>query len=175
MGDRGDHWPRRSEQVGMGPVARSSGKLKGALVGVLTLILLGANGCGILGPDESDDLEEAWERWGAAGILDYDFTLQRGCFCADFGPKRVKVRRGVVESILDLDTGDPFVDSRNAYPAIPGLFDFLADAIDEADEITIDYDRALGFPISVTIDFIKDAIDDELSLTVSEFLETSGN
>ena len=44
-----------------------------------------------------------------------------------------------------------------------------ADLAGAADEVTVTYDRTYGFPVEVTIDYVKEATDDELYLTVSDF------
>jgi hypothetical protein len=38
-----------------------------------------------------------------------------------------------------------------------------------ADEVTVKYDATYGFPTEATIDVIKEAVDDELYLTISNF------
>ncbi|HSB03196.1 MAG TPA: DUF6174 domain-containing protein, partial [Anaerolineales bacterium] len=39
----------------------------------------------------------------------------------------------------------------------------------KADEVLVEYDETYGFPTKVNIDFIKNAVDDELALTISNF------
>ena len=41
--------------------------------------------------------------------------------------------------------------------------------LNDAEEIQISYDATYGFPNSIAIDYIKEAVDDELSLQVSDF------
>jgi hypothetical protein len=38
---------------------------------------------------------------------------------------------------------------------------------DKADEVIVEYDETYGFPTLVNVDFVKEAIDDELYLTIS--------
>ena len=45
----------------------------------------------------------------------------------------------------------------------------LADLNGAADEVIVKYDQTYGFPTDVTIDFEKQATDDELYLTLSNF------
>ena len=53
---------------------------------------------------------------------------------------------------------------------LDGLFDEIQSAIDSsADEISVTYDALTGFPSSVGIDYILEALDDEISYTASEF------
>jgi hypothetical protein len=44
-----------------------------------------------------------------------------------------------------------------------------ADLAGAADEVTATYDPTYGFPVEVTIDYVKEATDEERYLTVSDF------
>ena len=39
----------------------------------------------------------------------------------------------------------------------------------KADKVTVEYDDTYGFPTTITIDFVEEATDDELYLTISAF------
>jgi hypothetical protein len=73
------------------------------------------------------------------------------------------------DGTLILDT-DPNYAYFAEYATIDGLFTKLeADLNGEADEVTVTYDPAYGFPSEITIDQIKEAVDDELYLAVTNF------
>ena len=56
------------------------------------------------------------------------------------------------------------------YATIDKLFSELeADLGGKAEEVTVTYDATYGFPTSVNIDFIKNAVDDELYLSAAKF------
>ncbi len=55
------------------------------------------------------------------------------------------------------------------YATIDSLFDFTGKTLRSADEIQVEYDPTYGFPAKVQIDFLKQAVDDELSLSVTNF------
>ena len=58
----------------------------------------------------------------------------------------------------------------HALPPIDKIFEELTKDINgEADEVTVTYNANYGFPEQVNIDFIKEAVDDEISLTISNF------
>ena len=40
---------------------------------------------------------------------------------------------------------------------------------DKADEVKVTYDETYGFPSQINVDFIKEAVDDELSLQITDF------
>jgi len=108
--------------------------------------------------------------WTTEAITEYDYRFQRGCFCLpDFvTPGIVSVRGGLIESVVGVGDGLP-LDPTN-YLTLDGLFDEIQSAIDSsADEISVTYDALTGFPSSVGIDYILDALDDEISYTASEF------
>ena len=122
-----------------------------------------------MGPD--DDLEEARQKWSRQGFDSYRFTVSQLCFCGPDvrGTFRVVIQRGQVASVTDAQTGEP----RTPHPAVPltveALFQKIEDAIDEdADEIDVRYDPALGYPQEIAIDFIENAIDDEVTYTASD-------
>ena len=137
------------------------------MAGLLTLWITLA-GCGIVGPSELDELDEKRQLWEAQGLSDYDYTIQRGCFCGASGWHRVEVRASEVALVTHIESGtvlDPaFTDG---FTDIDGVFDLVAEALREADEITVEYDEAMGFPKDVSIDYITDAVDDELSLVLT--------
>jgi len=57
-------------------------------------------------------------------------------------------------------------------PTIDRIFSELETDINgAADEVVVKYDPTYGFPTEASIDFIKEAIDDELYLTLSNFEE----
>jgi len=77
---------------------------------------------------------------------------------------------GVVVERVYLSSGAPVpTDRGHFYPAVPGLFDLLEDANRQGATINVSFDQQYGFPTSAFIDYIKTAIDDELSLRISDF------
>jgi hypothetical protein len=91
-------------------------------------------------------------------------------------PLAVEVKDGEVVSLADKDgnpisANDPLFEYFNTFATIDRLFAELEGAMGSADagEITVKYDAALGFPAEASIDYIKEAVDDELYVTVSGF------
>jgi hypothetical protein len=82
------------------------------------------------------------------------------------------VRDGLVVSAVDPDTNEPIDPPLNGFPTIEDLFDEIQDAIDrDADNIDATYDESFGYPVQVFIDWIRNAIDDEMSFQVSDYTE----
>jgi Family of unknown function (DUF6174) len=137
---------------------------------ILVAASLVATGCGLAGPGEQDDFEAAKARWEANGPASYRITIQRLCYCGSVEPVQVTVSGGSVVDRRYVETGDPVPDQLVAfYPAVPGLFDLVADAYRRADDAHATYDPDWGFPTNVVIDYVKNAIDDELTVTTSDF------
>ena len=120
------------------------------------------------------ELEQNRDKWSQAGITHYRFQLSVGCFCAfrDLMPLTVEVKDGVIVSISD-SRGDPVpaeqLEFFDQYNTLERLFDYTAQAQKDADEVTVTYDTTYGFPAQVSIDNIKEAVDDELGLSVLNF------
>lgn len=60
-------------------------------------------------------------------------------------------------------------DFYQPYNTIEKVFDYLGEAIQDANNTTINYDPTYGFPTLISIDWIELAIDDEMYLTLSNF------
>lgn len=140
---------------------------------ICALAVLGAglSACSdALGPVE-DDLEDARELWAERAPLDYSFVFRRSCFCASefIRPVRIIVDGETVVSAVFADDGMPIETPLSEVPTIPDLFDEIRSAIEEADEVTATFDEGYGHPLTVMIDFIEQAIDDEMYFEVSGF------
>ena len=139
---------------------------------LLLFLVLILTACSSLG---QSDLSRNQQKWQAANISHYRFKVFVGCFCAftQDMPLVVEVKDGEVVS-MEYQTGNPIDDSSREYfskfATVDRLFSELeADLGGEADEVTVTYDSTHGYPTEINIDFIKEAADDELYLTVSEF------
>jgi hypothetical protein len=125
----------------------------------------------------STELEKNLQTWQDSGITHYRFSLNIGCFCAfrNQMPVTVEVQNDEIISMTYPDgtlvaTTDPNYEIFSRHATIERIFSELeAGLAGDADEVTVTYDSAHGFPSDIYFDYIKDAIDDELSLTVSEF------
>ena len=89
-------------------------------------------------------------------------------------PLVVEVLNGNVVSMIGADgvviaETDPSYGTFTQYATIDHLFSELEADLNDADEITVTYDPTYGFPTDINIDFIKEAMDDELYLSASGF------
>lgn len=97
----------------------------------------------------------------------YRFDYRPGCFCPSL-PTRVEVRDGKVikATLLEEVRGVP---GETDAPTIDKLLADVKRAEKEATgEVKVDYDKD-GVPIEASIDWIKNAIDDEMTWRIENF------
>jgi uncharacterized protein DUF6174 len=153
--------------------------MKKLLFIVLALML---SACSAIAP--KSDVDRAREKWQDAKISHYRFDLFIGCFCVytQDMPLLVEVKDAQVVS-MQYQSGKEIEAGNLEYFQRFATFDKLFEEIEngfaskgsedtagsKADEVKVTYDETYGFPTQVSIDFIKDAVDDELGLTISNF------
>jgi Family of unknown function (DUF6174) len=147
------------------------------LARALTIIAVaGLGACSVLDVDGRDSEREKLEahraQWQSQGVDSYEFVLRRLCYCGGgTTPATVVVRNGQRVSVTDVETGMPIAENfAQYYLTIDELFDFIADAIDrKAYQIDVTYDAAYGFPRQISIDYLENAIDEEMAFEASSF------
>ena len=157
--------------------------MKKLLLLVLVILLSGCATIANAGVPKSE-VEQAREKWQNANITHYRFKLFLGCFCvfSQDMPLNIEVKDGQVVSMKyqsgkEVDAN--LVEYFQRFATIDKLLDEIENGFevnenvdtagDKADEIKVTYDETYGFPSQVNIDFIKNAIDDELSLQITDF------
>ena len=96
--------------------------------------------------------------WEAARLTDYRYTFQPECFCPLAGPYEVTVTNGV-------SAGLP----AGVMGSIDELLEQADRAVDFAASADFAYDPDYGFPASADIDWVSNAIDDEIQWTIRDF------
>ena len=135
-------------------------------VGGLLIIAAVACGSSPVNPAQAE-LDRHRELWEANRSGDYTFEYSPVCFCPRMfnQPVEVEVGNGVVESVTYVDSGES--PGTNGFPpvhTIDGLFDKVQDAIDrEATQLTVSYDPEIGYPVSASIDYSLNILDEEFS------------
>jgi hypothetical protein len=82
----------------------------------------------------------------------------------------VNVIDGEVMSAVYVDDGLPSSPPLDEVPTIDDLFDEIQDAIErEAHQLVARYDEEFGYPVDVSIDFILEAVDEEMAFYVTGF------
>jgi hypothetical protein len=145
---------------------------------VFMLALQASAGCSDpLGP-EQEALDANRDRWAAAALADYRYTLREFCFCGPetLRPVVIEVRDGQVASATYEDDGTAVVEPRlGQLRTVDGLFDVVQDAIDrDAHSLDASYDPTLGYPTSAQIDYIEFAVDEEYGFAASALAPSEG-
>jgi hypothetical protein len=124
----------------------------------------------------SSEYDQNLEKWKQANISHYRYTLSISCFCpfSQDMPLTIEVQNNEVVSISKADgtmveSSDPAYETYTSYATLDRIFVELQAAITEADEVQVTYDATYGFPLTIAIDQIKEATDDELWLEISNF------
>ncbi len=126
----------------------------------------------------SSEFDNNMSKWEKAGISHYRYVLFISCFCpfTEDMPLTIEVKDGVVISMTSSDgtpvsPTDPSYGTYETYSTIDRIFlNLKADLTGEADEVAVTYDSAYGFPLSISVDQIKEAIDDEFYIQITEFV-----
>ena len=151
--------------------------IRSLLAVIILLTLLAATSCTSSVPRELTDNEKLWKD---QDLENYDFTLERQCFCPEDwrGPVNIEVRDGTAVSVTyqsdgsvvtegkfdDVDTIDKlFTLLNNAY-AGKGDFDQQADSVD------VTYDKQMGYPATLYIDVSQQMADEEQGYTVTNLV-----
>jgi hypothetical protein len=158
---------------------RQSGKgarMKKLLLIFMTLVLAACTAVGSAMGNQSE-IEQNKEKWENANISHYRYHLSITCFCifSQEMPLIIEVQDGEVLSMEYQSGNEIDATSRELfekYATIDRFFAELEAGLNgAADEVTAKYDETYGFPTEVTIDFVKEATDDELYLNLSNFEE----
>ena len=141
---------------------------------ILMSLVLTACAAGVASGSQTE-IGQNKEKWQDAHISHYRYHLHLSCFCVftENMPLIIEVQDGKVVS-MEYQNGkeiDPsLLELFKKYETIDLIFAELEAGLNgAADEVTVKYDPTYGFPTEATIDMVKEAIDDELYLTISNF------
>ena len=148
------------------------------LLFIFTLMALVLTACAAGAASGSQtEIGQNKEKWQDANISHYRYHLSITCFCvfSQDMPLIIEVQDGEVVS-MEFQSGNEIdAGSRelfDKYATIDRLFAELEAGMNgAADEVIAKYDPTYGFPTEVTIDFVKEATDDELYFSLSNFEE----
>jgi hypothetical protein len=147
--------------------------MKKLILIVMALLLSACVSVNALG--NHSEIEQNQAKWQEAGISHYRYDLSISCFCVftQDMPLILEVRDGKVVS-MEYQNGnkiDPsLTELFEKYATIDRVFAELEAGLNgAADEVIVKYDPTYGFPTEATIDVEKQATDDELYLTLSNF------
>ena len=119
---------------------------------------------------------EALARWDAAGIRDYSFDVDVICFCTISGRFHVVVKDGTPAEVTMEDGNAVDIEHFDFFEfTIPGVFALIEEWNGGAspDDVVAAFDPELGYPVDIRIDAISEAVDDEVTVVISNFAEMS--
>jgi hypothetical protein len=135
----------------------------------LLLVVVPLLGCSALGLDPAaaneSELQRAQRLWSLQEMDSYRYTYGSSCgMCVAIGPAVVEVRDGTVTSARNVGESDPLpMTEAAAIPTVPDLFALIARALaEEADALEVTYHPALGYPVTVAVDWHFGLADDEV-------------
>lgn len=152
---------------------------------VLLLFLFPLLSCSLF-LNENDGYEEALDKWEQSKVSNYEFRYNIGCFCPLVSPAIIVVNSDSIYQILDPENRDSlffqtgtstFEYAGDLYPSfyhtINGMFEIVKKARKDAHKLEVTFHENLGFPESISIDYIEDAVDDEIGYSISNYRQTS--
>jgi hypothetical protein len=137
---------------------------------LLVMSLAFAAGCGDSTGPSPIELARNRAKWSTLGPASYTFEFQRQCYCLLEAIRlvRISVQEGVVGNVSDAATGEsipPAEVDQYFRITIDSLFGWVAAARQNAAELDVEFDATFGYPRDVWIDYLEDAIDDEVGFT----------
>ena len=142
---------------------------KRTLLIALLILTLALSACG-----GKSKLDKNRAKWEAAGVSHYRFELTISCFCPFMNvvPVTVDVKDGQIVSLTDAN-GQPLREEfRSLFEeaaTVEGLFAVAEENLSNADQVEVTYDAEYGFPVTIVVDRIKLAVDDEIAYYVGAF------
>ena len=141
------------------------------ITSILSLVILSTvlPACDWFGGNGSTvETEEAREKWAAFQNGDYSYTVTRSCFCGNAGTYWIQVVGGEITIVQRVEDHEYLPEDQFEYlPTVEDLFDLIDRALREgADEVQYAFDPDAGYPSSITIDWIRPAVDDEIHYSV---------
>ncbi len=115
-------------------------------------------------PDVRQQVLDAFARWNSDRPTNYQFMFERICFCPPADPVLVIVNgQQIVSQVDSAEWAAPLT--------VDEIFDETLKALNSAESLVthVEFERDLGYPISVSIDQIVGAVDDEVSYRLTEF------
>ena len=144
----------------------------------LLLVLLFTSSCDSnnVEPEDFTDIGEALERWQNRDFESYSIEQSVLCFCPPPHSFTIEV---VADSIVNIDFDDDDLDGwglseeeleelaiEKAF-TINDVFALITKNLDSAHELNATYDPRYGYPSEVYLDRIKNAVDEEITIRMS--------
>lgn len=113
-------------------------------------------------------------QWEATGITTYSYDYHKQCEClsVEVQPVRIDVEAGSVVRVALQSGAQPLGSlTEGLFPTIDALFDQIDEAAGKnAASLVVTYDRALGYPTLISVDYRRDVVDDEYTIRASNLV-----
>ncbi len=112
--------------------------------------------------------------WKAKGISNYGFVWKNTCYCLQEYTQAIKiqVKNGVIENANYLESGlEVGSKVRESVKTLDQVFAMLEKYVNKADKVSINYDDEWFVPKAIFIDRDKRIADEEITLSLSDFVE----
>jgi hypothetical protein len=150
---------------------------KWLLSSLLFVIIILGSACGSSADSELERNEKLWQ---SQNLTNYDFTMERQCFCpTDWrGPVNITVRNGKVTSVTYVSNGQTAdTEKFGDVDTIEELFGIIRDAYEgknsfeqKAETVNVTYHPEKGYPLTILIDVSTMIADEEQGYTVEELV-----
>lgn len=143
-------------------------RFAGALLGMLLLV----GGCNDPTSPEEARLTAAQRRWETTRPASNSYTMQQRvvCFCITGAtPFQVTVTSGTITRAVNLTTGESMsVALLTIFRTVDQLFAQAREGLKREGVVTsIAFDATAGYPTTLSLDPIRDAVDDEVTYVTS--------
>ena len=141
------------------------------VIGLLMVMLVNIMPISANGNNDSpliQELKENRQLWRSQNLKNYQYIYQQQCFCPSPSntPLKVSIKNDKITQVVNLNS-EQLVTDLTFPKTIEELFKIIKDAIQRnADEILITYDKTLGYPNRIAIDYQKILADEEITYTV---------
>ncbi len=140
-------------------------------IAVLASAMVTLTSCSsMVGP--SEELASARSRWARNAPAAYSMTIRRGCECITeaVGPVTVTVVNGAISARYTATGAAVPMSVAGLFPDVEGLFNLIEAAQSQHYyKVDVEYDAERGFPTKISIDQVKQMVDDESFTLVSDF------
>ncbi|MEW5928026.1 MAG: DUF6174 domain-containing protein [Gemmatimonadota bacterium] len=143
----------------------------------LAPLALALQGCSLdpSGPaDARGNLRAARAAWERQGIDSYRYVIHKSCgecLPESVAPALVEVRDGSTVSVVAATSARQIrPEFYQQYDTVEELFDLIAAAIEQDPyRFGARYDSRRGYPLEFSVDYDRDAVDDEAGFAVAQF------
>jgi len=145
------------------------------LAGVLLGLVLLAGGCSDPTSPEEARLTAAQRRWEATRPASNSYTMQQRvvCFCITGASSfQVTVTTGTITRAVNVVTGESMsVTLLTIFRTVDQLFAQAREGLTREGVVTsLAFDATLGYPTTLSLDPIRNAIDDEVTYVTSNLV-----